>query len=85
MKYAKDREIAQQVCVLINKMKYKNILDLLKETNIVKSKSEAKRLIEQGGIKVDGQTIYEVGDVGIPEEGVIIQRGKRKFVRVKLI
>ncbi|MFA6428795.1 MAG: tyrosine--tRNA ligase [Candidatus Buchananbacteria bacterium] len=60
-----------------------NIIKLLALTKLAKSNSEAKRLLDQGGIK-DGETVvkdYEA-KVVIKENGTIIQRGKRQFVRV---
>ncbi|MBI5358617.1 tyrosine--tRNA ligase, partial [Candidatus Amesbacteria bacterium] len=35
------------------KVESRNIIDILVETGLAKSKSEAKRLIEQGGVKVN--------------------------------
>jgi tyrosyl-tRNA synthetase len=45
------------------------------------STSEARRLIAQGGVKVDGRV---VGDLDLPREalaGALVQAGKRRFVR----
>jgi tyrosyl-tRNA synthetase len=45
------------------------------------STSEARRLIAQGGVKVDGQV---VGHLDLPREalaGALVQAGKRRFVR----
>jgi len=59
------------------------ILDLLVKTKLASSKSEAKRLIFQKGVKINGkvqddwQTIIEI------KKGLIIQVGKRKFVKLK--
>jgi len=60
-----------------------NIIDLLIEVKLASSKSEARRLIEQGGIKIDGEVVENVGkEVEITKEGILVQRGKRQFVRV---
>jgi tyrosyl-tRNA synthetase len=60
-----------------------NILDLLVQTNLAPSKAEAKRLIDGGGIKVDGHVIEGYDVELIPtKEGVLVQKGKRHFVRV---
>ena len=45
------------------------------------SKSEARRLFDQKGVRLDGETI-ERGDTTFPHPGVL-QVGKRKFLRVK--
>lgn len=59
------------------------LADILVTANLVSSKSEARRLIEQGGVKVDGAVIGEREEKIKPHEGMVIQVGKRKFVKVK--
>ncbi|PIR92104.1 tyrosine--tRNA ligase [Candidatus Falkowbacteria bacterium CG10_big_fil_rev_8_21_14_0_10_44_15] len=60
-----------------------NIVDLLVEVKLAASKSEARRLIEQGGIKVDGEVVKDVNKIiEITKDGVLIQRGKRQFVKI---
>lgn len=57
--------------------------DLLVEIKLAVSKSEAKRLIEQGGIKVDNQVIKDIkAEVQVTKNGVLIQRGKRQFIKI---
>jgi len=64
-----------------------NIVDLLAQTGLTQSKGEARRLIEQGAVKLKfGEKDFEVVkdvqfEVGIEEE-LIIQRGKRHFIKV---
>jgi len=61
------------------------LIDLLFEIKLASSKSEAKRLIEQGGIKVDNIVIKDINkEVNINKKGVLIQRGKRQFIKVIL-
>lgn len=57
--------------------------DILVDTKLAPSKSEARRLIEQGGVKIDGATIGDREAVIEPISGMVIQVGKRKFVKVK--
>lgn len=57
--------------------------DILVDAKLVPSKSEGRRLIEQGGVKVDGVTIGDREAVIEPISGMVIQVGKRKFVKVK--
>jgi tyrosyl-tRNA synthetase len=57
------------------------VLDVLLATKMVSSKSEARRLFDQRGIRLDGETL-ERGDIPVPHPGVL-QVGKRKFLRVK--
>ncbi|MBL7155031.1 MAG: tyrosine--tRNA ligase [Candidatus Portnoybacteria bacterium] len=56
-----------------------NIIDVLVKGNLVKSKSDARRLIEHKGIKVNGEIIKTFDE--IINKGDIIQKGKRHFVR----
>jgi tyrosyl-tRNA synthetase len=58
------------------------LLRLLTETGLVSSNSEARRLIEQGGVSVDGQRINDQQAVVDLASPVIVKVGKRKFVRV---
>ncbi len=60
-----------------------NILDLLVKTNLVPSKSEARRLIEQGGISIDNQKVDSV-DQMINEKEFIVQKGKKIYLKVFL-
>jgi len=57
------------------------VLDVLLAAKMVSSKSEARRLFDQKGIRLDGETL-ERGDVAFPHGGVL-QVGKRKFLRVR--
>ncbi len=58
-----------------------NIVDLLVRATLVKSRGEARRLVEQRGVKVDG-TVAEV-TTGVPITTTpVIQYGKRKYARI---
>jgi tyrosyl-tRNA synthetase len=60
-----------------------NLAELLAETNLAASKGEAKRLIEQGGVKINGEKVLNAkAEINLKEE-VLIQVGKRKFLKVK--
>jgi tyrosyl-tRNA synthetase len=47
------------------------------------STSEARRLIDQGGIRIDGESVSDT-DCHLPEGSFVVQRGKRRFVRVEI-
>lgn len=61
----------------------KTISDFLVESGLVLSKSEAKRLIEQGGVTLDSEMIENPSMAFSPENNQIIKIGKRKFVKIK--
>ncbi len=60
----------------------KQILDVLTEAHLVTSKSEGRRLIEQGGVEVDGKKITDTNFEVSLKDGIILKAGKRKFVRL---
>jgi tyrosyl-tRNA synthetase len=57
------------------------VLDVILAAEMASSRSEARRLIDQKGVRLDGE-VLERGDVPFPHPGVL-QVGKRKFLRVK--
>lgn len=58
------------------------IADLLIFTQAAKSKNEARRLIDQGGVKLDGDVIDEAMKLIEVNAPMVLQVGKRKFVRL---
>jgi len=59
------------------------ILDLLKEVGFVKSKGEARRLIQQRAVKIDGDPVQEITyELEPPGGGRVVQVGKRKFLKL---
>lgn len=59
-----------------------NIVELLSQTNLTSSKSEARRLIDGGGVRVDNEKIESQDLVLSLEKEKLIQVGKRKFLKV---
>lgn len=57
------------------------VMDVILDAKMATSKSDARRLFDQKGVRLDGETI-ERGDAVFPHPGVL-QVGKRKFLRVK--
>ena len=57
------------------------ILDLLVKAKLVSSKSEAKRLIEQNAVKIDGSLKNDWKEIIKIKKGMVIKVGKRKFVK----
>ncbi len=60
----------------------KSILDLLVELSFVQSKGEAKRLIQGGGVKIDGEKLSDMAYTVKPGMDVVLQAGKRKFAKL---
>ncbi|MDQ0339806.1 tyrosyl-tRNA synthetase [Caldalkalibacillus uzonensis] len=60
-----------------------NIVDLLHALNMVPSKGEGRRMVQQGAVRIDGERVADIqAEVHVRAE-MIIQVGKRKFVRIK--
>lgn len=64
------------------KAKTYGITDLLVEANLAKSKSEAKRLVEQGAVDVNHAKITNPQTAVTTKEGTIIRVGKSKFIQI---
>ncbi|HOV21461.1 MAG TPA: tyrosine--tRNA ligase [bacterium] len=60
-----------------------NVIDLIYASGIISSKSEIKRLISQGGIKINGEKVKDTDFVFEVKDGQIIKIGKRKFLKIK--
>jgi len=59
------------------------LVDLLIVTGLVTSKSEARRMIEQSAVKIDQQLMTDPDQIINPVSGMVIQIGKRKFVKLQ--
>ncbi len=59
-----------------------NILDVLQQLNFIQSRGEGKRLIQGGGVKIDGEKISDMNYAVNIEEEVVLQAGKRKYARL---
>lgn len=58
-----------------------NIVDLLVETSLAPSKSEARRNVEQGGVKVNGKKIEDV-NYTVKIDNTILAKGKKNIIKV---
>lgn len=58
------------------------ILDFLCAAGLFPSKSEARRMVEQGGITIDGQKITDPRASVSPADSRLVQKGKKTFLRV---
>jgi tyrosyl-tRNA synthetase len=59
------------------------LAQLLADVGLAASKKEAKRLIEQGGVKVNGEKVAGASsNVEIEGDGILLQVGKLKFLKV---
>lgn len=82
-----DRKIPEVMPLAISaneNINAKDIISHLVTSNLVRSKSEAKRLLLNGAITIDGVRLKDDDTeiVNIPEEGLVIKAGKRMFLKI---
>lgn len=66
-----------------------NVIEILMLSNLFESKSEARRLIQQNGIKINGEKVTDINmiiDSGqLDNNTLLIQKGKKNFKKLKFI
>ncbi|HPP66811.1 MAG TPA: tyrosine--tRNA ligase [bacterium] len=86
----KDKNLPKEIPVLeikrsrIGHKTKINIVDILFLSGLVQSKSEAKRMLIQNAVKLDGKTISDINFELEPDEK-IIRVGKRRFGKIKIV
>ncbi len=79
----KKHSIPDKVPELKIKASKKSIVDLLVDSNLATSKTDARRQINQGAVRLAGEVVKDEGaEVSITSKGVILQKGKRSFVKI---
>ena len=58
------------------------VLTVMHNAGLVSSKREGRRLIEQGGVKVDGEKISDINTEIVVDQPRILRVGKRKFLKL---
>ena len=62
----------------------RNIIDIMLAAELIPSKSEGRRLVEQGGVSVDNEKILDP-KTEITKDEFVLQKGKKKVVKLKLV
>ncbi len=78
----REGKLPEKIEEVTIKEKSLNILDLLVKSKLTKSKSEAKRLIMQGAVKIDEVPETDWKKVIVIKKEQLLKAGKRKFVRI---
>jgi tyrosyl-tRNA synthetase len=60
------------------------LVQVLKQTALTASTSEAMRMIDQGGVRVDGERVTDRALTLAPGTTAVLQVGKRRFARVRV-
>ncbi len=84
-KVVQKKEVPKDILVYqYTGRKQKNIVDLLTQLSLAKSRSQAKQLIEQRGVAIDESLIINHESRVDVKNDMIIRVGKRKFVKIKM-
>jgi tyrosyl-tRNA synthetase len=78
----RDRELPQDMPEVT--VSETALVKALKQADLVPSTSEAARMIEQGGVKINGEKVSDKNLALRRGETLVIQVGKRKFARVRV-
>ncbi|MFW6214065.1 MAG: tyrosine--tRNA ligase [Spirochaetota bacterium] len=77
------RDAPSEIAALAVNGTRRAVVEVLQEVGFAASKSEGRRLIAQGGVRIDGVRVEHVEAViNLTREGTLVQVGKRRFVRV---
>ena len=83
-KIFQKRGVPEEMREVSLKEKSAPLLDLIFESGLVKSRSEAKRLIVERGVKLDGKVMTDPQEeILLNQEGKILKIGKRRFAKIK--
>ncbi len=81
-KIFRKKEIPSKIKTIKIKRQKISIIDLLVRVNLASSKSEARRMVEQNAVKIDKKLINDWREMIDLRKGMIIQVGKRRFIRL---
>ncbi|MEK9178496.1 MAG: S4 domain-containing protein, partial [Patescibacteria group bacterium] len=79
----KEKKTPSKIPSIFIKQKELNILDFLVKAKLAFSRSEAKRLVEQGGVKIGGEVQTDWQKLVKIKKGEVVRVGKRKFLKIK--
>lgn len=75
------KEIPDDIkCIEVSKENL-DLAEIITNNLLVKSKNEFRRLVAQGGVKINGEKLRDIEDLILSEE-MIIQIGKKKFIKI---
>ena len=76
------KEVPDDITELKLNDKELSILDLILKVKFALSKGEAKRLVSQGGVSINGKKVSDINSIIQIENGMILKVGKRKFIKL---
>ena len=81
----REKKLPLKIPVFKSSKKSLPILDLLTKANLASSKNEARRLILQGGVKINNVIKNDWREIVKISDGMIVKVGKRKFLKIRLV
>lgn len=78
----RDKELPSEIRAVRIDEDSMQLLDLLVKSQLASSKGEAKRLLEQRGVKIDGRVVEDSNANIAIRKGMVLQVGKRHFVKI---
>jgi len=61
-----------------------SVKNLLTACKLVETSGEAKRMVQQGGVSIDGRKAADPNTEIAPRDGMVVQVGKRRFARLRV-
>lgn len=82
-KTVQNKELPEVIPVVTisGSLEINRLIQGLVRANLVRSKSEAKRLIEQRGVSIEGQVFLPNQTITVPKEGITVKVGKRRYLK----
>lgn len=81
-KIFKEKKLPSNIPTFKIKEKKLNILDLLVKIKLAPTRSEAKRLVIQGGVQIDRETVKDWQKLVEIKKDIVVRAGKRKFIKI---
>ncbi|MBI4779382.1 tyrosine--tRNA ligase [Candidatus Falkowbacteria bacterium] len=83
VKTVQKKETPEEIEIKTVQFSRITIIQLLVILKLATGGSDARRLVEGGGVKVNGKVVSSIGEiVEIKKEGILLQKGKREFIKV---
>jgi tyrosyl-tRNA synthetase len=78
-----ERKNPREMPVIMIAQKQISLLDLVMAAKLAASKAEARRVIKQGGLSINGKTKTDPhASIALSPDGSIVKKGKRHFVKI---
>jgi len=84
-KVFKQKELPDEIPEFVFSDALVSVKECLLTCKLVKTGGEAKRMVKQGGVRIDGKRIDDANAQISPADGKIVKVGKRKFARMRVV